>query len=56
MQTSNVVTVKVHVAMFPDPSVALHVTVVIPIGNIEPDGGTHDAVTPGQLSENVGGG
>lgn len=56
MQTSNVVTVNEHVEKLPDVSVALQVTVVTPIGNIEPDAGTHDAVTPGQLSVTVGGG
>jgi hypothetical protein len=48
--------VNAHVEVLPDISVALHVTVVIPIGNIDPDAGTHDAVTPGQLSDNIGGG
>jgi len=46
----------VHVEVLPEVSLAVHVTVVIPIGNIDPDAGTHDAVTPAQLSENVGAG
>jgi len=49
-------TVKLQVAVLPEVSVAVHVTVVVPAGNVEPDGGTHAAVTPGQLSEAVGGG
>ena len=50
------VTVKLHVAMLPDASVALQVTVVVPTGKQDPDGGMHDVVTPGQLSLAVGGG
>jgi len=56
MHTSNVVTRNEQVAVFPDISVAVHVTVVMPIGNIDPLAGTHEAVTPGQLSVAVGGG
>ena len=51
--TSNVVTVKLQVAVFPEPSVDVQVTVVAPTGKHEPDGGTHAIVTPGQLSEAV---
>ena len=50
---SNVVTMKLQVAVFDEPSVAVHVTVVAPNGKHEPDGGTHATVTPGQLSEAV---
>jgi hypothetical protein len=40
-----------HVAMFPDESVAVHVTIVVPGGNIDPDGGLHTTVGAGpQLS------
>ena len=31
-------------------SIAVQVTVEQPEGNVDPDGGSHDAVTPGQLS------
>lgn len=44
------VTVNVHVAVWPDVSVAVLVTVVVPLGNTEPDGGRLTTVTPGQLS------
>jgi hypothetical protein len=35
-------------------SVAVHVTVVVPFGKIDPDGGAQPAVAPGQLSLGVG--
>jgi len=35
--TSETVTVKVHVAVFPAPSVAVAVTTVVPTLNVEPD-------------------
>ena len=47
---------KLQVAVLPDVSVAVHVTVVVPTGKIEPLGGLHTEVTPGQLSDTVGGG
>jgi hypothetical protein len=50
------VTVNVQVAVFPDESVAVHVTGVAPFGNVEPDGGVQLVVTPGQLSVAVGAG
>ena len=50
------VTVKVQGALLPDVSVAVQVTVVVPSANTDPDGGLHEEVTPGQLSEVVGGG
>ena len=43
-------TVKLQVAVLPDASVAVHVTVVVPSGKHEPEGGLHATVTPGQLS------
>src|SRR5262249_14456962 len=49
-------TMKVQVAVLPEASVAVQVTVVLPMGNTEPEAGTHAAVTPGQLSVAVGGG
>ena len=48
--TLNTVTVKLQVAVLPDPSVAVQVTVVVPTGKQDPDGGLHNTVTPGQLS------
>jgi hypothetical protein len=48
------VTVKLHVAVFPDASVAVQVTVVVPTGKGEPLGGVQIVVTPGQLSEATG--
>ena len=50
LTTSATVTVKLHVVVFPAPSVAVLVTVVVPTGNVEPEGGLNDCVTPGQLS------
>jgi hypothetical protein len=44
------VTVNVHIAVLPDVSVAVLVTVVTPFGNAEPDAGELTTVTPGQLS------
>jgi hypothetical protein len=35
-------------------SIAVQVTVVVPIGKQVPDGGEHIAVAPGQLSLGVG--
>ena len=50
------VTVNVQEASFADVSVAEHITFVVPTGNTEPDGGLQEEITPGQLSEAVGGG
>lgn len=45
-----------HVAVFPEESVAVHVTDVVPAGNTDPDGGTHTTVgAGGQLSVAAGG-
>src|SRR5512134_4022231 len=54
--TSNTVTVNEHVAVLPAASVAVQVTVVVPGGKQEPEGGTQTTVTPGQLSLATGGG
>ena len=51
---SLIVTVKVHVLVLLEASVAVQVTVVTPFGNEVPDAGTHAAVGPGQLSVGVG--
>ena len=48
------VTVNVHDPVFADASVAVHVTVVAPSGNVEPEAGTHTTVAPGQLSDAAG--
>ena len=48
--TSFTVTVNVQVAVMPQASVAVEVTVVVPIGNTEPDAGTLTTVTAPQLS------
>ena len=50
---STTVTVKLQVAVLPDASVAVVVTVVVPFGNTDPDGGLDTTVTPGQLSAAV---
>jgi hypothetical protein len=52
-QTSNTVTLKLQLAVLLDPSVAVHVTVVVPAGKHEPDAGAHATITPGQLSDAV---
>jgi hypothetical protein len=44
------VTVNEQVPVLPVASVAVHVTVVVPTAKKEPDAGTQDTVTPGQLS------
>src|SRR4029434_4771408 len=48
--TLNTVTVKLQVAVLLDASVAVQVTVVVPTGKQDPDGGLQTTVTPGQLS------
>ena len=50
------VTLKAQVLVLPAASVAVHVTIVSPSGNIEPEGGAQLAVTPGQLSVAIGAG
>jgi hypothetical protein len=52
--TSNTVTVKLQVAMFPEASVVVQVTVVEPVGKHVPVGGVQTVVAPGQLSIGVG--
>ena len=46
----NTVTVKLQVAVLPEASVAVQVTVVTPTGKQLPEGGVQTTVTPGQLS------
>jgi len=48
------VTVNVHVAVFIDASVVVHVTVVVPTGKVEKEPGVHVTVAPGQLSTGAG--
>jgi len=50
------VTVKLQLAVFPQPSVPVQVTVVLPRPKVLPDGGEHVTVTLLQLSLAVGGG
>jgi hypothetical protein len=55
-QAAKSVTLKLQEAVLPEASVAVHVTVVVPTGKVEPDGGVQAVVTPGQLSLAVGAG
>jgi len=48
------VTVNEQEAVFPEPSVAVQVTVVTPLANVDPDAGAHSTVAPGQLSVAAG--
>ena len=41
---------KLQVLVLPEASVAVALTVVVPRGNVEPEGGSLSTVTPGQLS------
>jgi len=47
-------TLKEQVAVLLASSVAVQVTVVVPVGKLEPDAGVQSTVTPGQLSEATG--
>jgi hypothetical protein len=51
---SKVVTAKLHVAVLPEVSVAVQVTVVVPVGKQLPEAGEHTTVAPGQLSVTTG--
>ena len=52
---SLIVTVNEQVAELLDASITEQLTVVVPFGKVEPDGGVHTGVpTPGQLSVAVG--
>src|SRR5439155_772398 len=46
------VTVKVQLELLPLASVAVQVTVLVPLAKLEPDAGTHRIEPPGQLSVN----
>ena len=48
------VTVNEQLPVFAEASDAVHVTVVVPTGNVAPVAGTHTTVAPGQLSDAVG--
>ena len=48
------VTVKVPVVSFPNASVPVQVTVVVPTGKVEPDGGSQLLVTGAPASVHVG--
>ena len=47
------VTVNEQVPVLPDASLAVHVTVVVPAANVEPEAGEQEIVAPAQLSEAV---
>jgi len=47
---SATVTVNVQLSLFPDASVAMDLTLVVPLLKVEPDGGAVTTVPPGQLS------
>jgi hypothetical protein len=47
---STTVTVNVQVELLPIASVAVAVTIVVPTGKVEPEGGFTVTITPGQLS------
>ena len=47
-------TANEQVAVLPEASVAVQVTLVVPAEKTDPEGGTHATVTPGQLSETAG--
>ena len=51
---SLIVTENEHEAILLDVSVAVQLTVVVPFGNVLPEGGVQALVTPGQLSLAVG--
>src|SRR5256885_13872273 len=54
VSTRTTVTVKLFCAVFPCESVALHVTVVWPTGNLLPEDGLHDGVSaPSTVSRAV---
>jgi hypothetical protein len=44
------VTKKLQLELFPDASVAVHTTLVVPFGKLNPDAGTHTIEPPTQLS------
>jgi hypothetical protein len=48
------VILNVHSAIFPEASVAVQVTGVVPTGKNDPDGGVQELITPGQLSKTAG--
>jgi hypothetical protein len=45
------VTEKEQPFVFPEASVATHFTIVTPFVNVDPEGGVHTTVAPGQLSD-----
>ena len=45
------VTVKPHGVVLPLVSLAVQLTVVVPVGKVAPEGGVQLMVAPGQLSE-----
>jgi len=53
-ELSATVTVNEQLEVFPDASVAVYVTVVVPTLNVDPEAWLEDKITPGQLSDPVG--
>src|SRR2546421_10104629 len=47
---SLIVTLKEHEPVFPDASVAVQFTVVLPFAKVEPEAGVQELVAPGHLS------
>ena len=54
LSESLTVTLKLQLALLPEASVAVQVMVLVPLAKLEPLGGTHATLTPGQLSLAVG--
>jgi hypothetical protein len=54
VQTAITCTVNVQDAVLFDASVAVQVTVVVPVGKQVPDAGSQETVAPGQLSLAIG--
>ena len=48
-----ILTVNVQALVLPEASIAVQVTIVVPVSNVDPDGGAQATVTPGQLSAAV---
>jgi hypothetical protein len=55
-QASKTEIVKLQLAVLPEASVAVQVTVVVPSGKLDPEAGEQTGVTAGQLSLAEGGG
>lgn len=47
------VTLKLQPPVLAEASVVMHVTIVVPTGNVDPEGGVQEVDAPGQLSDDV---